>query len=63
MVTRAGGVRVSLFRPTRNDSISVTSARSKFVTCGMVSQLRLRLAPEIVWIRDSGSRRTGPNFS
>ena len=63
MVTFAGGVRVSLLSATRNASISVTSARSKLVTCGMVSQLRLRLAPEIVWIRDRGSRRTGPKFS
>jgi len=32
---------------------------SKLVTCGIVSQLRARLPPEIFWMRDSGSRVTG----
>ena len=39
------------------------SASSNCVTCGIITQLRARLAPEIFLIRDSGFASTGPNFA
>ena len=39
---------------TRSASSSVMSASSCWVTCGIIAQLRARLAPEIFWMRDSG---------
>ena len=39
------------------------SASSNCVTCGIITQLRARLAPEIFLIRDSGCDSTGPNFA
>ncbi len=39
------------------------SASSNCVTCGIITQLRARLAPEIFLIRDSGFVSTGPNFA
>ena len=39
------------------------SASSNCVTCGIITQLRARLAPEIFLIRDSGFASIGPNFA
>ena len=39
------------------------SASSNCVTCGIITQLRARLAPEIFLMRDSGSVSIGPNFA
>ena len=39
------------------------SASSNCVTCGIITQLRARLAPEIFLMRDSGFASTGPNFA
>ncbi len=39
------------------------SASSNCVTCGIITQLRARFAPEIFLIRDSGFDSTGPNFA
>ena len=47
----------------RKASISVMSASSCWVTCGIITQLRARLAPEIFLIRDSGLDSTGPNLA
>ena len=52
----------SLFIWTRNASRSVMSASSNCVTCGIITQLRARLAPEIFLIRDSGFASIAPNF-
>ena len=38
------------------------SASSNWVTCGIITQLRARLAPEIFLIRDSGLRLDGPEL-
>src|SRR5579863_1901062 len=38
------------------------SASSLFVTCGIMTQLRCRFAPEIFLMRDSGFGSIGPNF-
>ena len=47
----------------RNSSSSVMSASSCCVTCGMVTQLRCRFAPDSFLMRDSGCVVTGPNFA
>ena len=47
---------------TRRASSSVMSAWSNWVTCGIIAQLRARLAPEIFLIRDSGWVSTSPNL-
>ena len=39
------------------------SASSQLVTCGIMTQLRCRFAPEIFLIRDSGFASTGPNLA
>ena len=39
------------------------SASSNCVTCGIITQLRARLAPEIFLMRDSGRDSNGPNFA
>ena len=39
------------------------SASSNCVTCGIITQLRARLAPEIFLIRDSGRVSNGPNLA
>ena len=51
------------FNATRAISKSVMSASSCCVTCGMLSQLACRRAPEIRWMRDSGLSSTAPNFA
>ena len=53
----------SLFSCTRKASRSVMSASSNCVTCGIITQLRARLAPEIFLIRDSGFASIGPNLA
>ena len=53
----------SLFICTRKASSSVMSASSWLVTCGIITQLRCRLAPEIFLIRDSGFDSMGPNLA
>src|SRR6266540_2171051 len=53
----------SLLSWTRSASSSVISASSWFVTCGIITQLRARFAPEIFLIRDSGFDSTGPNLA
>ncbi len=35
---------------------------SEVSTCGIITQLRLRLAPEIFWIRPSSTSSTSPNL-
>ena len=52
----------SLFSVTRNASRRVMSASSNCVTCGIITQLRARLAPEIFRIRDSGTASIGPEL-
>ena len=47
----------------RNSSSSVMSAWSFCVTCGMVTQLRCRFAPESFLMRESGWVVTAPNFA
>jgi hypothetical protein len=39
------------------------SASSCWVTCGIIAQLRARLAPEIFWMRDSGFSSISPNLA
>ena len=39
------------------------SASSWWVTCGIITQLRARLGPEIFLIRESGTRSTSPYFA
>ncbi|CSC53651.1 Uncharacterised protein [Vibrio cholerae] len=38
------------------------SALSHWVTCGIITQLRCRLAPEIFLMRDSGCTSVSPNL-
>src|SRR5471032_3245046 len=47
---------------TRNASRSVPSASSTCVACGIMTQLRCRLGPEIFLMRDSGSNSVAPNL-
>ena len=44
----------------RNKSISVISASSFWVTCGIIAQLRARFAPEIFLMRDKGKDSIAP---
>ena len=44
-------------------SRSVMSASSCWVTCGRLSQLACRRAPEMRWMRDSGLTSIAPNFA
>ena len=53
----------SLLKLTRSSSSAVISASSNWVTCGIIAQLRARLAPEIFWIRDSGLLSIAPNLA
>ena len=53
----------SLLSWTRKASRSVMSASSNCVTCGIITQLRARLAPEIFLMRDSGFASIGPNLA
>ncbi len=52
----------SAFCCLRNASRSVISVLSKCVTCGIITQLRLRFAPEIFWIRPSSTSSISPNL-
>ena len=61
--TRTPLFSFSLFNCTRKPSRSVMSASSWLVTCGISTQLRCRLAPEIFLIRDSGLASIGPNLA
>src|SRR5512135_2876290 len=47
----------------RKASISLMSASSNCVTCGIITQLRCRFAPEIFLMRDSGLASTAPNLA
>src|SRR5450759_2634851 len=47
----------------RKASISVMSASSNCVMCGMVTQLRCRFAPDIFLMRDSGLVSIAPNLA
>ena len=47
----------------RNASISLMSASSNCVTCGIVTQLRCRFAPEIFFIRDRAFVSIAPNLA
>ena len=47
----------------RNASSSVMSASSCWVTCGMLTQLRCRLAPESFLMRVSALVSIGPNLA
>ncbi|CFN82338.1 Uncharacterised protein [Bordetella pertussis] len=62
MVTLTPDFSFSLFSATRSASRSVMSASSLLVTCGIMTQLRCRLAPEIFLMRDSGLASMGPNL-
>src|SRR5690606_9283498 len=53
----------SLLVETRKASSSVMSASSLLVTCGIITQLRARLAPLIFLMRDRSLRSTGPNLA
>ena len=53
----------SLLRLTRRSSRSLMSASSNWVTCGIITQLRARLAPEIFLIFDSGLASISPNLA
>ena len=66
MRNTSGVTLVSLFsspRRLRKASISVMSASSNWVTCGIIAQLRARLAPLSFWMRESGLRSTSPNLA
>ena len=39
------------------------SASSCWVTCGIVTQLRVRFGAESCWMRVSGTRSTSPNLA
>ncbi len=52
----------SAFCCLRNASRSVISVLSKCVTCGIITQLRLRFAPEIFWMRPSSTSSISPNL-
>ena len=39
------------------------SASSCWVTCGIIAQLRAKLAPEIFWMRVSGFSSISPNLA
>ncbi|MNY02992.1 hypothetical protein D3C86_1355870 [compost metagenome] len=60
MVTLTPDFSFSLFSCTRKASRSVISASSQFVTCGIMTQLRCRLAPEIFLMREIGLFSTSP---
>ena len=66
-MTKASGVSLMpravawSFSLARVASISVMSASSNCVTCGMLTQLACRRGPAIFWMRESGRRSTGPN--
>jgi len=62
MVNLIPAFSFSLFKATRKASSSVTSASSCWVTCGIITQLRARFAPEIFFIFDSGRVSTSPNL-
>ncbi len=62
MVSLMPAFSFSLLRPTRSASRSVMSASSNWVTCGIMTQLRARLAPEIFLIFDSGFDSISPNL-
>ncbi len=47
----------------RKASISLMSASSNCVTCGIITQLRCRLAPEIFLMRDSALVSIAPNLA
>ena len=53
----------SLLSWTRKASSSVMSASSWLVTCGIITQLRCRLAPLIFLMRLRSLRSTGPNLA
>ena len=56
MVTLTPDFSFSLLSRTRKASRSVMSASSWLVTCGIITQLRCRLAPLIFLMRDSSLR-------
>ncbi len=62
MVSLTPDFSFSLFICTRKASSSVMSQSSWFVTCGISTQLRCRLAPLIFLIRDRSLRSTAPNL-
>jgi hypothetical protein len=62
MVTLTPDFSFSLLVETRKASSSVMSASSLLVTCGIITQLRCRLAPLIFLMRDRSLRSTGPNL-
>ncbi len=62
-VTLIPACSFSLLISTRSASRSVMSASSNCVTCGIITQLRARFAPEIFLMRGSGFTSTGPNFA
>ena len=62
MVNLTPAFSFSLLSWTRNASRSVMSASSNCVTCGIITQLRARFAPEIFLMRESGFISTAPNF-
>ncbi len=63
IVTLTPAFSYSLFSVTRKASSSVMSASSWFVTCGIITQLRCRFAPEIFLMRDRSLRSTAPNLA
>ena len=63
IVTLMPAFSFSLLSATRKASRSVMSASSNCVTCGIITQLRARFAPEIFLMRDSGRVSIGPNFA
>src|SRR4051794_12071459 len=63
MVSFLPAFSFSLFSCTRNASRSVMSASSWLVTCGIITQLRCRLAALIFLMRAIGLRSTGPNLA
>ena len=62
MVSLMPAFSFSLFSATRSASRSVMSAWSCWVTCGIIAQLRARLAPEIFLMRDSATTSVSPNL-
>src|SRR5690606_30417983 len=62
MVNLTPAFSYSLFMETRKASSSVISACSLLVTCGIMTQFRCRLAPEIFLMRDKGLLSIGPNL-
>src|SRR5215469_11809169 len=63
MLMRTPDFSFSLLSCLRNTSSSVMSHSSWLVTCGIITQLRCNVGPEIFLMRESGFVSMGPNLA